>query len=179
MINFLSKNEEEIRKSLVSEVSESIPQVGRELTKNVKVIDTTDATNKSFLEAGFEKEKNRIESQNSKIQPNTPLKSLSNSIAPTLDDVRSGKKVIKKGQKGDSVKEIQKMLYSIGYDFYVSDGGNIVKWDDGNYGDSTELAVLAFQKSEGLNDGNGTIDVETLNKLMQKYDEKNVNNRNK
>ncbi len=179
MINFLSKNEEEIRKSLVSEVSESIPQVGRELTKNVKVIDTTDATNKSFLEAGFEKEKNRIESQNSKIQPNKPLKSLSNSIAPTLDDVRSGKKVIKKGQKGDSVKEIQKMLYSIGYDFYVSDGGNIVKWDDGNYGDSTELAVLAFQKSEGLNDGNGTIDVETLNKLMQKYDEKNVNNRNK
>jgi peptidoglycan hydrolase-like protein with peptidoglycan-binding domain len=68
------------------------------------------------------------------------------------------------------------MLYSIGYDFYVSDGGNIVKWDDGNYGDSTELAVLAFQKSEGLNDGDGSIDVETLNKLMQKYDEKNVNN---
>jgi peptidoglycan hydrolase-like protein with peptidoglycan-binding domain len=100
-------------------------------------------------------------------------------VSPTLDDVRSGKKVIKKGQKGDSVKEIQKMLYAIGYDFYVSDGDTILKWDDGNYGESTELAVYAFQKSEGLNDMDGIVGVETLNKLMEKYNEKNVNNRNK
>lgn len=179
MIDFLSKNEEELRTSLTSQASKSIDEVGLETTKNIKVIDTSESTRKSFLEKSFENEKNKIEGQKTKIQTNKPLKSLSNSIAPTLDDVRSGKKVIKKGQKGDSVKEIQKMLYSIGYDFYVSDGGNIVKWDDGNYGDSTELAVLAFQKSEGLNDGDGSIDVETLNKLMEKYDEKNVNNRNK
>lgn len=179
MMDYLSKNEEELRSSLTSQTTKSIDKIGLETTKNIKVIDTSEVARKSFLEKSLENEKNRIERQNTKTQPNKPLKSSSNSIAPTLDDVRSGKKVIKKGQKGDSVKEIQKMLYSIGYDFYVSDGGNIVKWDDGNYGDSTELAVLAFQKSEGLNDGDGSIDVETLNKLMEKYDEKNVNNRNK
>jgi murein L,D-transpeptidase YcbB/YkuD len=178
MIDFLSKNEEELRTSLTSQTGKAIDKVGLEGTKNIKVIDTTEATRKSFLEDSFEKQKTKIEGQDNKIQDNKPLKSLSNSIAPTLDDVRSGKKVIKKGQKGGSVKEIQKMLYSIGYDFYVSDGGNISKWDDGNYGESTELAVLAFQKSEDL-DMNGSVGVETLNKLMEKYDEKNVNNRNK
>ena len=178
MIDFLSKNEEELRTSLTSQTGKAIDKVGLETTKNIKVIDTSESVRKSFLESSYEKEKNKIEGQNTKIQDNKPLKSLSNSIAPTLDDVRSGKKVIKKGQKGDSVKEIQKMLYSIGYDFYVSDGGNISKWDDGNYGESTELAVLAFQKSEDL-DMNGSVGVETLNKLMEKYDEKNVNNRNK
>jgi hypothetical protein len=179
MIDFLSKNEEELRTSLTSQTGKAIDKVGLEATKNIKVIDTTEATRKSFLEDSFEKEKNRIESQNTKILPNKPLKSLSNSIAPTLDDVRSGKKVIKKGQKGDSVKEIQKMLYSIGYDEYVSDGGTLTKWDDGNYGESTEIAVIAFQEFEGLNKVDGSVGVETLSKLMEKYDEKNTNNRNK
>jgi hypothetical protein len=100
---------------------------------------------------------------NTKIPSNT---SLTYSIAPTLDDVLSGKKVITKGQKGDSVKEIQKMLYSIGYDDFVARDEN-PNWNDGKYGISTELAVQAFQQDEDLN-VNGTVDMKTLNKIMEK-----------
>ena len=98
-----------------------------------------------------------------------PLKSTS---IPTLNDVLSGKKVIKKGQKSDSVKKIQKMLYSIGYEDYLSRGGDLIKWDDGNYGDSTELSVMVFQDNENLK-SDGIVDAETLNKLIKKYKESN------
>jgi hypothetical protein len=166
LIDNLRPYDNEIKESLTSESIEGITKIGEDLGKKVGV-DTT-ITGTEHLEKAIEGE---IKRQNTKIPVNKPLKSLSNSIAPTLDEVRSGKKVIKKGQKGDSVKELQKMLYSIGYGDYVSDGGTLSKWDDGNYGNSTELAVFAFQEYEGLNDVDGIVGVETLNKLIEKYDE--------
>ena len=170
LIDNLRPYNNEIKESLTSKSIEGIAKIGEDLGKKVGV-DTT-ITGTEHLEKAIEGE---IKRQNTKIPVkipiNKPLKSLSNSIAPTLDEVRSGKKVIKKGQKGDSVKELQKMLYSIGYGDYVSDGGTLSKWDDGNYGNSTELAVFAFQEYEGLNDVDGIVGVETLNKLIEKYDE--------
>lgn len=93
------------------------------------------------------------------------------SAAPTIEEVKSGKKVIKKGLKGESVKEIQKMLHSIGYDYLVSDFGNFEKWDDGDYGESTKLAVETFQDNFGLKP-DGIVGKETLNKLIDEYSKK-------
>jgi peptidoglycan hydrolase-like protein with peptidoglycan-binding domain len=58
------------------------------------------------------------------------------------------------------------MLYSIGYDDFVARDEN-PNWNDGKYGISTELAVQAFQQDEDLN-VNGTVDMKTLNKIMEK-----------
>jgi hypothetical protein len=88
--------------------------------------------------------------------------------SPTLDDVKSGKKVIKKGQKGDSVKDIQKMLYSIGYDYLVTKFETLSNWNDGVFGESTELAIITFQEDNNLNP-DGEVGKETLNKLIKKY----------
>ena len=63
-------------------------------------------------------------------------------------------------------------LYSIGYEDYLSRGGDLIKWDDGNYGDSTELSVMVFQDNENLK-SDGIVDAETLNKLIKKYKESN------
>jgi hypothetical protein len=92
--------------------------------------------------------------------------------SPTLDDVKSGKKVIKKGQKGDSVKNIQKMLYSIGYDYLVNKFETLSKWNDGDFGESTKLAITTFQEDNNLNP-DGVIGKETLNKLIEKYNNNN------
>jgi hypothetical protein len=92
-------------------------------------------------------------------------------VAPTLNDVKSGKKVIKKGQKGESVKEIQKMLNSIGYDYLISDMGNLKNWNDGDYGESTKLAVETFQDEFSLKT-DGIVGKETLNKLIDEYNKK-------
>jgi peptidoglycan hydrolase-like protein with peptidoglycan-binding domain len=89
-------------------------------------------------------------------------------VAPTLNDVLSGKKVIKKGQKGESVKEIKKMLYSMGYDDFVSQENKSNKSVNGNYDDSTELSVIAFQSFEGLKES-GVVNMETLTKIIKQY----------
>lgn len=49
--------------------------------------------------------------------------------------------VLKKGDKGDQVLSLQKMLKAAGYD---------VGTPDGDYGNKTYLAVVAFQKANGL-----------------------------
>lgn len=93
-------------------------------------------------------------------------------VAPTIEEVKSGKKVIKKGQKGESVKEIQKMLHSIGYDYLVSNFETITKWNDGDFGESTKLAITTFQEDNNLKP-DGVIGKETLNKLIEKYNNNN------
>lgn len=58
--------------------------------------------------------------------------------APSLDDVRAGRGVLKKGSKGQAVAELQKALG--------------VDPADGDFGPKTHEAVRAFQRSNGLND---------------------------
>ena len=51
--------------------------------------------------------------------------------------------VLKKGAKGEQVKAVQRMLYSMGYDL----GASKV---DGDFGSKTDAAVRAYQKKRGL-----------------------------
>jgi len=59
------------------------------------------------------------------------------SVAPSLDDVRKGLRVIGRGMKGDSVVYVQGLTGAIA---------------DGDFGSKTEKAVKAFQRSNGLSD---------------------------
>ena len=62
---------------------------------------------------------------------------------------------VKRGQKGEAVKEVQEMLIAQGY----LDGAA-----DGAFGPKTEAAVLAFQKDNGL-DATGIVGEATYNAL--------------
>ena len=64
---------------------------------------------------------------------------------------------MKKGSRGDSVREVQEMLISLGY----LDGEA-----DGIFGSKTEGAVQAWQKDDGL-ETTGMVDEET-NQALQK-----------
>ena len=70
-------------------------------------------------------------------------------VAPTL-----GSRVLKNGSEGQDVKEMQTGLIRLGYD--------LGKWGtDGEFGDCTEQAVIAFQRDQGM-DGSGKFDEATL-----------------
>lgn len=66
--------------------------------------------------------------------------------------------MIKKGDKGVQVAEIQKMLSFLGYDLIV----------DSNFGKITEESVIKFQKSNNLLD-DGIVGNITLNKLKEVF----------
>ena len=56
-----------------------------------------------------------------------------------------GDRLLKNGSEGDDVKLLQEALIRLGFD--------CGKWGaDGDFGDATELAVMAFQRAHGLED---------------------------
>lgn len=66
--------------------------------------------------------------------------------------------VLKKGSKGDQVKAVQRMLYSMGYDL----GASKV---DGDFGSKTDVAIRAYQKKFGL-EADGVVGPATWKKLL-------------
>jgi peptidoglycan hydrolase-like protein with peptidoglycan-binding domain len=158
-INSLLKYDKEVKEYLVLTVTNATETA---VKKGVSLANVNaDESYKNEIKLSNKEVKSK---KQSKLNPPKFL------VSPTLDDVLLREKVIKKGQKGDSIIEIQKMLYSIGYNDYISKGGTLSKWDDGIYGDSTELAVMAFQEHENL-EVNGIVSVDTLKKIIEKYKE--------
>jgi peptidoglycan hydrolase-like protein with peptidoglycan-binding domain len=102
------------------------------------------------------------------------------SVSPSINDVLSGKMdtstqkkyTINYGQKGESVKEVQKMLDTLEYD--LTNYGTVQNWNDGIFGEGTKMAVQYFQEDNGLT-VNGIVDSNTLKKLTDIYN-KNINN---
>ena len=76
------------------------------------------------------------------------------SAAPGLDSVASGKNVMKLGQQGDSIKQVQQLLGMKG------------EAVDGLFGMDTEQAVKGFQKAKGL-EVDGKVGPKTLTALQQ------------
>ncbi|MBR0267940.1 MAG: peptidoglycan-binding protein [Clostridia bacterium] len=65
------------------------------------------------------------------------------SVIPDVPVIPVPKPTLKKGSKGEAVKEMQAILISKGYD--------LGKWGaDGDFGKQTLAAVKSFQKAEGL-----------------------------
>ena len=79
----------------------------------------------------------------------------SKSSSKTKSASSSGNGTCSVGDQGDSVKAVQKKLKSLGY--Y---SGSI----DGDYGNGTKKAVIAFQKANGLKQ-TGNVNSSTLSKL--------------
>lgn len=74
--------------------------------------------------------------------------------APSLGDVAAGKAVLQKGQQGDSVKQLQKLL--------GMKGSSV----DGQFGPKTDQAVRAFQQAHGLQ-VDGKVGTQTLSTLQK------------
>lgn len=76
--------------------------------------------------------------------------------------------VLKKGAKGEDVKALQSLLYQIGF-------GEELNWDkykdDGDYGDSTTAAVLAFAQQNNI-ESDGTAVTEKIgDELIERLDQ--------
>ena len=86
----------------------------------------------------------------------------------TIDSILSGKHTIRKGQKGQAVGEIQKMLLLLGYD--LGETGKKGAGIDRDFGDTTEKAVIQFQKDNNLKDTSGIVGKETLGLLKKQFE---------
>ena len=82
-------------------------------------------------------------------------------------DYGLGDRIIKHGCDGADVKIMQELLLKLGYD--------LGKWGaDGDFGDATELALIAFQRDAGIvADGEcGPITIAALGKALDALDDK-------
>jgi hypothetical protein len=86
----------------------------------------------------------------------------------TIESILSGKQTVRKGQKGQVVEEIQKMLFLLGYD--LGESGKDKVGRDRDFGDITEKAVIQFQKDNNLKDTSGVVGKETLSLLKKLYE---------
>jgi hypothetical protein len=112
--------------------------------------------------------------KNSEIQPESNdekvlnVKNLTPKPSPvTIDSILSGKQTIRKGQKGQVVEEIQRMLLFLGYD--LGETGKKGAGIDRDFGDTTEKAVEKFQKDNKLKDTSGVVGKETLTLLIKQF----------
>jgi hypothetical protein len=87
----------------------------------------------------------------------------------TIDSILSGKQTIRKGQKGKVVREIQEMLLYLGYD--LGESGKNKSGVDGDFGDSTQKAVIEFQEKNKLKDTSGIVGKDTLSLIKKQYEE--------
>ena len=73
----------------------------------------------------------------------------------TFQDLLDGRRTIRKGQKGDVVRDIQRMLVTLGYTL----GNTGPKGDgvDGDFGNKTKLAVENFQDNNDLKGIDGIV----------------------
>lgn len=99
------------------------------------------------------------------------VKSQKSNFEPVkFDNLIRGRQTIRKGQKGDVVRDIQRMLVTIGYE--LGNTGKTKDGVDGDFGDTTEEAIINFQADHDLEGIDGIVGEETSNKLYKLYKEK-------
>lgn len=105
-----------------------------------------------------------------------PLKSDETNVTPkpkptptpiTIDSILRGEHTVRKGNKGQVVGEIQKMLLFLGYD--LGDTGKTGAGVDRDFGDTTKKAIEKFQKDNNLTDTSGVVGKETLTLLVKQF----------
>ena len=94
----------------------------------------------------------------------------SNYSPVTFNNLLNGRQTIRKGQKGDVVRDIQRMLVTIGY--YLGNTGRTNDGVDGDFGESTEASIYELQLDHNLDGVDGIVGQETAKKLKELYNEK-------
>ncbi len=119
----------------------------------------------------FEQHLNDLENSNQWNVNSEKVKSQKSNFEPVkFDNLTKGRQTIRKGQKGDVVRDIQRMLVTIGYD--LGNTGKTKDGVDGDFGDTTEEAIINFQADHDLEGIDGVVGEETSNKLYELYQEK-------
>jgi len=94
----------------------------------------------------------------------------SNYSPVTFNNLLNGRQTIRKGQKGDVVRDIQRMLVTIGYK--LGNTGKRGDGVDGDFGESTEASIYELQLDHNLDGVDGIVGQETAKKLKELYNEK-------
>lgn len=119
----------------------------------------------------FKQHLNDLENSNQWNVNSEKVKSQKSNFEPVkFDNLTKGRQTIRKGQKGDVVRDIQRMLVTIGYD--LGNTGKTKDGVDGDFGDTTEEAIINFQADHDLEGIDGVVGEETSNKLYELYQEK-------
>lgn len=87
-----------------------------------------------------------------------------------FENLIKGLQTIRKGQKGDVVRDIQRMLVTIDYD--LGNTGPQGDGVDGDFGEKTFEAIVDLQVDYNLEGIDGIVGEETSNKLYELYKEK-------
>lgn len=101
-------------------------------------------------------------------------KGIKNVQPVTFQNLMNGLQTIRKGQKGSVVRDIQRMLVTLGYDLGTS--GKLGDGVDGDFGDATQNALYYFQLDNDLEGIDSIVGEETANKLYELYLEKKNGN---
>lgn len=164
LINKLLGYDKEVQDYLLLKTKDALQKVmdnpnTQEKMINIKIDESKDSNAiKEYL--------NRINLESKKYQESL--------VAPSIDEILAGKKILKLNQKGNSVKEIQKMLYDLEYDHLITNFETQENWNDGIYGNNTKNAVENFQEDNGLN-VDGIVGKNTLLKIKELYNKKENN----
>jgi peptidoglycan hydrolase-like protein with peptidoglycan-binding domain len=97
------------------------------------------------------------------VQPNSPSKTWKE-VTFTLEDVAAGKAVLKRGDKGPAVEELQKLMIQMNLS-KVSKSGQ----PDGKFGKLTELAIKQFQGEMRYGEQDGKVGERTLKRMYRVY----------
>jgi|14BtaG_2_1085337.scaffolds.fasta_scaffold05997_1 hypothetical protein len=124
-----------------------------------------------LLNQEFQKHLNDLKDTNQWNVNSEKVKSQKSNFEPVkFNNLMRGRQTIRKGQKGDVVRDIQRMLVTIGYD--LGNTGKTKDGVDGDFGDTTEESIINFQADHDLEGIDGVVGEETSNKLYELYKEK-------
>ena len=146
---------EEIKLDLIANIDEDLLSKANQTTID-NVVNNIDEQFKTLENPWSNRELvNKIESNYSPV---------------TFGNLLNGIQTIRRGQKGDVVRDIQRMLVTIGYE--LGDTGPKGDGVDGDFGETTEASIYLLQLDHNLDGLDGVVGQETAKKLKDLYDEK-------
>jgi murein L,D-transpeptidase YcbB/YkuD len=163
MVNGLLGYEEQVKEYMIAKATESLEKALEGGKVDLISINPTETPEEAAMKWALETQKTNL---------NEP-EVLSYVESPSIESVKNGSDVIELGDKGGSVKEIQKMLYDIGYEDYITDFQTISDWNNGEFNEAMKFSVEIFQEDNKLK-SDGIIDKITINKIMDIYSNINM-----
>jgi hypothetical protein len=158
MVNGLLGYEEQVKEYMIAKATESLEKALEGGKVDLISINPTETPEEAAMKWALESQKTNTN------EPQT----INYVTSPSIDSVKNGSDVIELGDKGESVKEIQKMLYDMGYEDYITDFQTITDWNNGEFDEAMKFSVEIFQEDNKLK-SDGIIDKITINKMMDIY----------